>query len=117
MTNDPSQPVSLIEAQGQLIRQSQLDRMLCFTLNPGGLDFAIRAKHIRGFQRHPENKIKVLIVTDLMGPQGPVGYEINEGFDWCIEMYTAALEGRPTSVLMDPKTRFIGGKASPIIKS
>lgn len=92
----------------------QLDRLLHFHTTPGSLDIALKAKHIRHFQRHPENKIRVIIVTDLMGPQGPIGYEVEEGFDWCVELYTAALENRPINVLMDPQRRHpIGG----IIKS
>lgn len=88
----------------------QLDRMLHFHLVQGGSDWAIRARHIRGFQRHPETKINVMVVTDMIGPQGPVAYEVTEGFDWCIEMYTAAVENRAVSAIANPQTRFSGGK-------
>lgn len=94
----------------QPLRPSQMDRMIHFHLNPGSSDWAIRAKHIRGFQRHPENKISVIVVTDMVGPQGPMGYEVTEGFDWCIEMYTAALENRPISAIMNPANKFSSGK-------
>lgn len=112
MTNDSSKPgsMTLAEVQGQLIRQSQLDRMVCFHLSVGDLDWSIRAKHIRGFQRNSENKIKVIVVTDMMTPQGPACFEVNEAYDWCIEMYTAALEGRVPSILRNPQSRFSGGQ-------
>lgn len=108
--NEKSIQPGPIEWKDVTHKPPQLDRMIHFHLSQGGSDWAIRARHIRGFQRHHENKINVMVVTDMMGPQGPVAYEVTEGFDWCLEMYSAAIENRTINAIMNPSTRFSSGK-------
>lgn len=76
-----------------------LKRMLKFTLAKGSADFALRAELVISINRSMENKLTTFVTTTIMGPQGPMAYEVKEGFDYVLEHYEAALEDRPPIIM------------------
>ncbi len=72
-----------------------MKRLIQLTLVKGKVDFALRAELIITVNRSTENKLTTFITTTLMSPNGPMAYEVKEGFDYVCEQYNAALENRP----------------------
>ena len=43
--------------------------------------FYMRADMVRIVQRHPKNEMITLVITNVIGPQGPLAYEVLESPD------------------------------------
>jgi len=76
------------------MNEQNLKKMIRLTLAKGNADLAIRAEMILTINRNIESKLTTFIATTIMGPNGPLSYEVKEGFDYVLEQYQAALEGR-----------------------
>jgi hypothetical protein len=73
--------------------------MIHLTLVKGNVDLALRAELIITLNRNTENKMTTFITTTIIGPQGPLSYEVKESFNYVLEQYEAILENRPPAPL------------------